>query len=68
MQPAWKIKIQINNTVNHQKRKNNNFLLKTFRHKQDPPTDVYYMELYFTYLEYSLIGIVKSKITRRNEL
>ena len=48
--------------------KNNNFLLKTFRHKQDPPTDVYYMELYFTYLEYSLIGIVKYKITRVKEL
>ena len=37
--------------------------------KRSPPSNVYYMEIYRNFLiEYSLIGIVKPKITRRNEI
>ena len=37
--------------------------------KQSPPSYVYYMEFYRNFLfEYSLIGIVKPKFTRRNEI
>ena len=37
--------------------------------KQSPPSYVYYMEFYRNFLfEYSLIGIVKPKFTKRNEM
>ena len=46
------------------------FLLKkTSATKHCPPSYVYYMEYYRNFLfDYSLIGIVKSKFTRRNEI
>ena len=54
----------------HQKRKINNILLKvpsTTIHS--PQSNVYYMEFYRNFLfEYSLIGIVKLKSTRRDEI
>ena len=52
-----KMGIQINNTVYKTNRKNS------------PSSNVYYMEFYRNFLiEYSLIGIVKPKFTKRNEI
>ena len=65
-----KIGIQMNNTVYTSKEKNYEFSSKkTFCYKNSPPPNVYYMEFYRNFLfEYSLIGIVKPKFTRRNEI
>ena len=52
-----KMGIQINNTVYKTNRKNS------------PSSNVYYMEFYRNFLiEYSLIGIVKPKFTKRYEI
>ena len=47
-----------------------NFLLKkSSATKHSPLSNVYYMELYRNFLfRYSLMGIVKLKFTRRNEI
>ena len=71
MQPAWK-----NRNSNEQyclqfkREKFNYFLLKKpSATKHSPPSNVYYMEFYRNFLfEDSLIGIVKPKVTRRNEI
>ena len=70
MQPAWK-----NRNSNEQyflriKEKNYKFSSKKpSATKHSPPSNVYYMKFYRIFLfEYSLIGIVKPKFTRRNEI
>ena len=65
-----KIGIRINNTVYTSKEKNYEFSLKKpSATKHSPPSYVYYMEFYCNFLfEYSLMGIVKFKCTRRNEM
>ena len=65
-----KLGIQMNNTVYTSKEKNMNFLLKTpSATKHSPPSTVYYILFYRNFLfQYSLIGIVKPKFTRRNEI
>ena len=70
MQLAWKIGIQMNNTVYTSKEKNYQFSSKKPSvTKYSPPSNVYYMEFYRIFLfEYSLTGIVKPKLTRRNEI
>ena len=64
----WEFKSTI--LFTHQKRKINNFLLKKpSATKHSPPSNVYCMEFYRNFLiEYSLIGIVKPKFTRRKEI
>ena len=54
----------------HQKRKINNFLLKKpSATKHSPPSNLYCMAFYRNFLiEYSLIGIMKPKFTRRKEI
>ena len=54
----------------HQKRKIMNFLLKKPSDtKHSPPSNVYYIVFCRNFLfQYSLIGIVKPKFTRRNEI
>ena len=60
----------MNNTVYISKEKIMNFLLKKpAATKHIPPSNGYYMEFYGNFLfQYSLIGIVKHKFTRRNEI
>ena len=64
-----KIGIQMNNTVYTSKEKNYHFFpKKPSATKHSPLSNVYYMEFYRNFLsEYSLMGIVKPKFTRRNE-
>ena len=55
----------------NQKRKINNLILKKNPSdtKHSPSSNVYYMEFYRNVvIEYSLIGIVKLKSTRRKEI
>ena len=65
-----KIGIQMNNTVYTSKEKNYQFSSKKpSATKHCPPSNVYTMEFYCNFLlEYSLMGIVKPKFTRRNEI
>ena len=64
-----KIGIQMNNTVYTWKRKNYKFPKKPSATKHSPLSNVYYMEIYRIFLfEYSLMDILKSKCTRRNEI
>ena len=58
---------KMNNTVIHQ---NYEFSSKKpSATKHSPPSNVYYMEFYCNFLfQYSLIGIVKPKFFRRNEI
>ena len=60
----------MNNTVYTSKEKNYEFSSKkTSATKHSPPSNVYYIELYRNFLfQYSWIGIVKPKFTRRNEI
>ena len=60
----------MNNTVYTSKEKNYQFSSKKpYATKHSPPSNVYYMEFYRIFLfEYSLMDIVKSKFTRRNEI
>ena len=69
MQPAWKNRNSNEQYFLHIKEKNYKFSSKKpSATKHIPPFNVYYMEIYRIFLfEYSLIGIVKSKFTRRNE-
>ena len=64
--------IQMNNTVSHQygKEKIINFpFKKPSATKHSPLSNVYYMEIYRNFsFEYSLMGILKPKCTRRNEI
>ena len=65
------IGIQMNiYTVNTSKRKIINFpLKKASATKHSPLSNVYYMEIYRNFLfEYSLMGILKPKFTRKNEI
>ena len=66
MQPTWKNR----NSVYTSKEKNLQFSSKKpSATKQSPPSNVYYMEFHRNVLiKYSLIGIVKPKFTRRNEI
>ena len=61
------IGIQMNNTVYTSKEKKCEFSSKkSSATKHSPPSNVYYMEFYRNFsFEYSLIGIVKLKFTRR---
>ena len=72
MQPVWKSRNSNEQLLfTYQKRKIMNFLLKkkTSATKHIPPSNVYYIEFYRNFLfQYSLIGIVKPKFTRRNEI
>ena len=70
MQPAWKIEIQMNNTVYTSKQKKYKiFSKKPSATKHSSLSNVYYMEFYRIFLfEYSLMGIVKPKFTRRNKI
>ena len=70
MQPAWKIGIQMNNTVYTSKEKNYEISSKKpSATKHSLPSNVYYMEFYRNFLfQYSLIGFVKPKLFRRNEI
>ena len=63
---AWKK----NNTVYTSKEKKYEFSSKkSSATKQSPPSNVYYMKFYRNFLfQNSLIGIVKHKLTRRNEI
>ena len=65
-----KIGIQMNNTVYTSKEKNYEFSSKKpSATKHCPPSNVYYIVFYRNFLfQYSLIGIVKPKFTRRNEI
>ena len=65
-----KIGIQMNNTVYTSKEKNYGFSSKKpSATKHSPPSNVYYIVFYRNFLfQYSLIGIVKPKFTRRNEI
>ena len=65
-----KIGIQMNNTVYTSKRKNYQFSSKKpSATKHSPLSNVSYMEIYRNFLfEYSLMGIIKPKFTRRNEI
>ena len=62
----------MNNTVNTSKEKNYEFSFKRpFATKYSPPSNDYYMKFYRNYLflyTCSLIGIVKPKFFRRNEI
>ena len=60
----------MNNTVYTSKQKNDKFSSKKpSATKHSPLSNVYYMEIYRNFLfEYSLMGIVKPKFTRRNEI
>ena len=60
----------MNNTVYTSKEKNYKFSSKNpSATKHSPPSYVYYIEFHRNFLfEYSLIGIVKPKFTRRNDL
>ena len=60
----------MNNTVYTSEEKNYEFFSKKpSATKHSPPSNVYYMEFYRNFLfQYSLIGIVKPKFTRRNEI
>ena len=64
------IGIQMNNTVYTSKEKNYEFSSKKpSATKHSPLSNVYYMEIYRNFLfEYSLMGILKPKFTRRNEI
>ena len=70
MQPAWKNRNSNEQYFLHIKEKNYKFSSKKpSATKHSPPSNVYYMEFYRIFLfEYSLIGIVKPKFTRRNEI
>ena len=65
-----KIRIQMNNTVYTSNEKNCEFSYKKpSATKHSPQSNVYYIEFYRKFLfQYSLIGIVKPKFTRRNEI
>ena len=65
-----KFGIQMNNTVYTSKEKNYEFSSKKpSATKHSPPSYVYYIDIYRNFLfQYSLIGIVKPKFTRRNEI
>ena len=60
----------MHNTVYSSKPKNYQFSSKKpSATKHSPLSNVYYMECYHNFLfEYSLMGIVKPKFTRRNEI
>ena len=60
----------MNNTVYTSKEKNYEFSSKKLSAtKHSPPSNIYYMAFYSNFLfEYSLIGIVKPKFTKRNEM
>ena len=60
----------MNNTVYTSKEKNYGFSSKKpSATKHSPPYNVYYIVFYRNFLfQYSLIGIVKPKFTRRNEI
>ena len=65
------IGIQMNNTVYTSKEKLYQFSLKKnpTATKHSPPSNVEYLEFYLNFLfEYSYIGIVRLKFTRRNEM
>ena len=64
------IGIQMNNTVNTSKRENYQLSSKKpSATKHSPLSNVYYMEIYRNFLfEYILMGILKPKFTRRNEI
>ena len=64
------IGIQIKILFTHQNKIIINFLLKTLPlQKNSSKSNVYYMEFFLNFLfEYSFIGIVKLKFTRRNEM
>ena len=61
---------KMNNTVYISIEKNYEFSSKKpSATKHSPPSNVYYMEFYRNFLfQYSLIGIVKPKFTRRNKI
>ena len=65
-----KIGIQMNNTVYTSKEKNYEFSSKKPSDtKHSPPSNVYYIVFCRNFLfQYSLIGIVKPKFTRKNEI
>ena len=65
-----KIGIQMSNTVYTSKRKNDQFSSrKPSATKHSPLYNVYYMEIYRNFLfEYSSMGILKPKFSRRNEI
>ena len=60
----------MNNTVDSSKEKNYQFSSKKpSSTKHSPLSNVYYTELYCNFLfEYRLMGIVKPKFTRKNEI
>ena len=61
----------MNNTVYKSKEKNHEFYAKNpSAIKLSPPSNDYYMEFYghFFLFQYTLIGIVKHKFTKRNEI
>ena len=64
------IGIQMNNTVYISKEKNYEFSSKKpSATKHSPPSNVCYIEFYCNFLfQYSLIGIVKPKFIRKNEI
>ena len=71
MQLHGKKGIQMNNTVYTSKEKNYDFSSKKkpSATKHNPPSNVYYIVFYRNFLfQYSLVGIVKPKFTRRNEI
>ena len=65
-----KIGIQMNNTVYTSKEKNYEFSSKKpSATKHSPPSNVYYIVFCRNFLfQYRLIGIVKHKFTRKNEI
>ena len=65
-----KIGIHFNSAVYTSKEKNQQFSFnKPSSTKHSPPSNVYYLEFYHSFLiECSLIGIIKPKFTRRNEI
>ena len=65
-----KVGIQISNTVFTSKEKNQQFSSqKNLLQQNSPPSKVHDMEFYRNCLiEYSLVGIVKPKFTRRNDV
>ena len=64
-----KIGIQMKNTVYTSKEKNKFSSKKPSAKKHSSPSNVYYMAFYRNFLfQYILIGILKPKFTRRNEM
>ena len=70
MQPAWTNRNSNEQYCLHIKtEKLSIFFFKKNLPKHSPLSNVYYMEIYRNFLfEYSLMGILKPKFTRRNEI